>query len=147
MKTSSQQDHTHRSAVTDYYLQLLLRQERCYRFSTYSEEKEIVATLHPFPLKGIYSPTVNPIGKTNGHLCCISRRLWCHSKMLLSAVWDCHKIDLHYSHKTPAVLKLLKENHSVVLYVPGRCTDEMQKCDTVVNKPFKSCLHLNPVYI
>jgi DDE superfamily endonuclease len=48
------------------------------------------------------------------------------------------KLDLHYSHKTPAVLQLLKENNIVVVIVPARCTDEMQECDTVINKPFKS---------
>jgi hypothetical protein len=48
------------------------------------------------------------------------------------------KLDLHYSHKTPAVLQLLKENNIEVVFVPARCTDEMQECDTVINKPFKS---------
>jgi hypothetical protein len=32
----------------------------------------------------------------------------------------------------------LKENNIVVVFVPGRCTDEMQECDTVINKPFKN---------
>ena len=56
------------------------------------------------------------------------------------------KVDLHYSHKTPAVLKLLKENHFVVLYVPGRCTDEMQKCDTFksgLKAGFRNYIHEN----
>jgi hypothetical protein len=48
------------------------------------------------------------------------------------------KFDLHYSHKTPAVLQLLKEKNIVVVFMPARCTDEMQECDTVITKPFKS---------
>ena len=48
------------------------------------------------------------------------------------------KLDLHYSHKTDKVLKLLEENNFKLLYVPARCTDEFQECDTVINKPFKS---------
>jgi DDE superfamily endonuclease len=66
--------------------------------------------------------------------------------MRLSGAWDClpskevfsFKLDLHYSHKIDAVLKLLKENNIRVLYVPARCTDEFQECHTVINKPFKA---------
>ena len=50
------------------------------------------------------------------------------------------KCDLHYSHKTIAVLELLAQNRIKVLYVPARCTDEFQECDTVINKPFKAGL-------
>ena len=56
------------------------------------------------------------------------------------------KMDLHYSHKvnpaneTPGSL-LLKETlqrHRIVpFYVPGACTDELQECDTILNKTFK----------
>jgi DDE superfamily endonuclease len=48
------------------------------------------------------------------------------------------KLDLHYSHKTKDVLKLLEENRIKVSFVPAKCTDEFQECDTVVNKPFKT---------
>ena len=48
------------------------------------------------------------------------------------------KLDLHYSHKTVKVLELLEDNNIKVLFVPARCTDEFQECDTVINKPFKS---------
>jgi DDE superfamily endonuclease len=50
------------------------------------------------------------------------------------------KLDLHYSHKTKAVLKLLKKHNIAVVFIPARCTDVLQECDTVVNKPFKSGL-------
>jgi hypothetical protein len=57
------------------------------------------------------------------------------------------KMDLHFSHKiNPArpnelaqELKVLLEMHNIIpFYVPGACTDELQECDTVINKPFKS---------
>ena len=50
------------------------------------------------------------------------------------------KLDLHYSHKTPAVLKLFKKHKIAVVFVPARCTDVLEECDTVVNKPFMSGL-------
>jgi hypothetical protein len=50
------------------------------------------------------------------------------------------KHDLHYSHKDPKVLKLLEENHIIPLFVPAGCTDVLQECDTVINKPFKSAM-------
>ena len=45
--------------------------------------------------------------------------------------------DLHYSHKDAAVLDFMKENNLISLYIPAACTDVMQTCDTVANKPFK----------
>jgi hypothetical protein len=65
----------------------------------------------------------------------------------LSASQHCIlKMDLHYSHKvnpvneTPGSL-LLKETlqrHRIIpFYVPGACTDELQECDTILNKTFK----------
>ena len=47
------------------------------------------------------------------------------------------KMDLHFSHKTPAVLERMKLLNILPLYVPAGCTDIMQECDTVINKPFK----------
>ena len=34
-------------------------------------------------------------------------------------------------------LALLKKNNNVPLFIPVGCTDVLQECDTVVNKPFK----------
>ena len=48
------------------------------------------------------------------------------------------KHDLHFTHKDASVLELLKKHGIVPLFVPAGCTDIMQKCDTVVNKPFKN---------
>lgn len=48
-----------------------------------------------------------------------------------------HKHDLHYSHKTTSVLKLLQKHHIKVLSVPTRYTDEIQERDTVINKRLK----------
>jgi hypothetical protein len=45
--------------------------------------------------------------------------------------------DLHYSHKDEKVLEFMKENNLLSLYIPAACTDVMQTCDTVANKPFK----------
>jgi DDE superfamily endonuclease len=45
--------------------------------------------------------------------------------------------DLHYSHKDSDVLEFMKENNLLSLYIPAGCTDVMQTCDTVANKPFK----------
>ena len=45
--------------------------------------------------------------------------------------------DLHYSHKDATVLAFMKENNLLSLYIPAACTDVMQTCDTVANKPFK----------
>jgi hypothetical protein len=56
------------------------------------------------------------------------------------------KLDLHYSHKINPTketdgsrrLKATLERHHIIpFYVPGACTDEVQECDTVLNKPFK----------
>ena len=48
------------------------------------------------------------------------------------------KHDLHFTHKDEAVLALMRENNIVPLFVPAACTDIMQECDTVVNRPFKN---------
>ena len=45
--------------------------------------------------------------------------------------------DLHYSHKDIKVLAFMKANNLLSLYIPAGCTDVMQTCDTVANKPFK----------
>ena len=45
--------------------------------------------------------------------------------------------DLHNSHKDAKVLEFMKENYLLSLYIPAGCTDVMQTCDTVANKPFK----------
>ena len=47
------------------------------------------------------------------------------------------KMDLHFSHKRPAVLERMKLCNILPLYVPAGCTDIIQECDTVINKPFK----------
>ena len=48
------------------------------------------------------------------------------------------KHDLHFTHKDASVLELLKKHRIVPLFIPAGCTDIMQECDTVVNKPFKN---------
>ena len=50
------------------------------------------------------------------------------------------KHDLHFSHKSHALMDFCKENHIVLLYVPARCTDVLQECDVVINSPFKAAL-------
>ena len=45
--------------------------------------------------------------------------------------------DLHYSHKDKDVLEFMNSNNLLSLYIPAGCTDVMQTCDTVANKPFK----------
>ena len=50
------------------------------------------------------------------------------------------KMDLHYSHKTPAVLEIMRIHNILPLYVPAGCTDIIQECDTVINKPFKNAM-------
>ena len=47
-------------------------------------------------------------------------------------------LDLHYSHKDPAVLALLKANHMIPIFVPAGCTDSHQVGDVVANKPYKN---------
>ena len=47
------------------------------------------------------------------------------------------KHDLHYTHKDSRVLELMEPHNILPLFVPAGCTDLMQECDTVVNKPFK----------
>ncbi len=52
------------------------------------------------------------------------------------------KLDLHYSHKDSTVLELMEKSNLIPLYVPAKCTDVLQECDTVLNKPFKEgCRH------
>ena len=51
--------------------------------------------------------------------------------------WMILKLDLHYSHFAPDVIKFMKENHIAPLFVPAACTDVLQECDLVMNKPFK----------
>jgi flavodoxin len=50
------------------------------------------------------------------------------------------KLDLHYSHTDAKVLKFCDDNNFIIVYVPGGCTDELQECDRVGNKPFKAAL-------
>jgi hypothetical protein len=50
------------------------------------------------------------------------------------------KLDLHYSHKDIEVLALMKQMNILPLFVPAGCTDIMQECDTVINKPFKNAM-------
>ena len=51
--------------------------------------------------------------------------------------WMILKHDLHYSHTDVAVLNFMKENRIASLFVPAKCTDEIQECDVVINKPYK----------
>jgi DDE superfamily endonuclease len=48
------------------------------------------------------------------------------------------KHDLHFTHKDESILALMRDNNIFPLFVPAGCTDIMQECDTVVNKPFKN---------
>jgi hypothetical protein len=50
------------------------------------------------------------------------------------------KLDLHYSHKDPEVLALMHLMNILPLFVPAGCTDIMQECGTVMNKPFKNAM-------
>ena len=52
--------------------------------------------------------------------------------------WTILKHDLHYTHKDPKVLARLAMHLIIPLFVPAKCTDELQECDTVVNKTFKA---------
>ena len=47
-------------------------------------------------------------------------------------------LDLHYSHKAPAVLALLRANNIIPVFIPGGCTDLHQLCDVILNKSFKN---------
>jgi len=49
-------------------------------------------------------------------------------------------MDLHYSHKTEENLTFCAENQVALVFVPAQCTDVLQECDTVVNKPFKTAM-------
>lgn len=48
------------------------------------------------------------------------------------------KLDLHYSHKDKKVLEIMRLHNLIPLYVPGKCTDNVQECDVVLNDPFKT---------
>lgn len=50
------------------------------------------------------------------------------------------KHDLHFTHKDAAVLEFMRQNNIYPLYVPAGCTDILQECDVVINKPFKNAL-------
>lgn len=50
------------------------------------------------------------------------------------------KHDLHFTHKDKAVLQLLRKHNIHPLFVPAGCTDIMQECDVVINKPFKNAV-------
>jgi hypothetical protein len=50
------------------------------------------------------------------------------------------KHDLHFSHKDVLTLAAMETHFIVPLYVPANCTDVIQECDTVVNKPYKNGL-------
>ena len=62
------------------------------------------------------------------------------------------KHDLHFTHKDARVLQFLKDNFICPLFVPAGCTDVIQECDVVVNKPFKNAVrsafrdHLNALF-
>ena len=47
------------------------------------------------------------------------------------------KVDLHFTHKDSEVMQLYKENNIIPLFVPAKCTDELQECDVALNSPFK----------
>ena len=48
------------------------------------------------------------------------------------------KHDLHFTHTDEATKYFCEKNNIKCLCVPGRCTDELQECDTVINRPFKN---------
>lgn len=52
--------------------------------------------------------------------------------------WMLLKHDLHFTHTDASVQEYLEQRKIKSLYVPGKCTDALQECDTVLNKPFKS---------
>ena len=47
-------------------------------------------------------------------------------------------LDLHYSHKAPEVLALLRANNIIAVFIPAGCTDLHQLCDVILNKSFKN---------
>jgi hypothetical protein len=47
-------------------------------------------------------------------------------------------LDLHYSHKDPAVLALLRANNIIAVFIPAGCTDLHQLCDVILNKSYKN---------
>lgn len=50
------------------------------------------------------------------------------------------KQDLHYSHIDKDVLELMHRHNIIPLMIPANCTDWIQECDVVVNKPFKAAI-------
>ena len=50
------------------------------------------------------------------------------------------KHDLHFTHKDATVVALMKQHNIYPLFVPAGCTDIIQECDVVVNKPFKNAV-------
>ena len=49
-------------------------------------------------------------------------------------------MDVATFHKTPSILKRLRENHVMTAFIPSGCTSLLQPLDTAVNKPFKGWL-------
>jgi DDE superfamily endonuclease len=49
-------------------------------------------------------------------------------------------MDVATFHKTPSILKKLRENHVMTAFIPSGCTSLLQPLDTAVNKPFKGWL-------
>jgi hypothetical protein len=50
------------------------------------------------------------------------------------------KLDLHYSHKDKLFIEHCTKNNIILLYVPARCTDELQECDLIGNSNWKTGL-------
>ena len=48
--------------------------------------------------------------------------------------------DLHFSHQSEAVRDYCAANNIILVYIPAGCTDLLQMCDLVLNKPYKSAL-------
>lgn len=51
--------------------------------------------------------------------------------------WSMLIVDLHYSHKDKAVIKVCNDNHIALLFIGAGATDTTQVGDTTVNAPFK----------
>lgn len=61
----------------------------------------------------------------------LQKRLPAKQRMIL-------KHDLHFTHKDPKILQVCKQHNIELLFVPAGTADELQECDRVVNKTFKS---------
>jgi len=48
--------------------------------------------------------------------------------------------DLHFSHQGADVVDFCNANNILLVYVPAGCTDIMQMCDKVLNKPYKNAI-------